>query len=350
MPAGGGEARRVTRTDQRESQPAVPPQRRLCSSSSGAAGRRDRGSCASPAPRARRRRCWRRTSRSAGSRCRATGAGSPTWSGGSPMRRRARPSSDLFVQPLARRKRPGHSDAPSRRARAEPVVLSVAPTPETMKALTLTGIGGLDRLAAAGGPGSGDPAPRRGAGPGPLRGAQSARSLDDRRPAQRQAVVPARGGLRRRGRGRGGGRRRCGRWRPGDRVLINPGLSCGHCAACEEGEESLCSSFGILGEHLPGTAAELVVVPAANLGRGARGHVVVRGGGVHPRDPDRLADADRPRQAAGRRDGADLGRRRRRVGMAALQIAVLLGARAIVTSGSDAKLETARAARRGAAA
>ena len=56
-------------------------------------------------------------------------------------------------------------------------------------------------------------------------------------------------------------------WRPGDRVLINPGISCGHCAACEAGEESLCSNFGILGEHLPGTAAELVVVPAANLGR-----------------------------------------------------------------------------------
>ena len=56
-------------------------------------------------------------------------------------------------------------------------------------------------------------------------------------------------------------------WRPGDRVLINPGISCGHCAACEAEEESLCSSFGILGEHLPGTAAELVVVPAANLGR-----------------------------------------------------------------------------------
>ena len=33
-----------------------------------------------------------------------------------------------------------------------------------------------------------------------------------------------------------------GPWQQGDRVLINPGLSCGHCGACEEGEESLCSS------------------------------------------------------------------------------------------------------------
>jgi NADPH:quinone reductase-like Zn-dependent oxidoreductase len=46
-----------------------------------------------------------------------------------------------------------------------------------------------------------------------------------------------------------------GPWQPGDRVLINPGLSCGHCPACEEGEESLCSTYAILGEHLPGTAA-----------------------------------------------------------------------------------------------
>src|SRR5688572_1389936 len=60
-------------------------------------------------------------------------------------------------------------------------------------------------------------------------------------------------------------------WRPGDRALINPGISCGHCAACEAGEESLCSRFGILGEQLPGTAAGLGVVPAANRGR-------VRGG------------------------------------------------------------------------
>src|SRR5688572_27709161 len=43
-------------------------------------------------------------------------------------------------------------------------------------------------------------------------------------------------------------------WNVGDRVLINPGISCGHCAACEAGEESLCSRYGILGEHLPGTA------------------------------------------------------------------------------------------------
>lgn len=52
---------------------------------------------------------------------------------------------------------------------------------------------------------------------------------------------------------------------PGDRVLIQPGLFCGVCEFCRAGEQSLCVEFRILGEHVPGTFAELVVVPARNL-------------------------------------------------------------------------------------
>ena len=54
---------------------------------------------------------------------------------------------------------------------------------------------------------------------------------------------------------------------PGDRVMINPGLSCGTCAACVDGDEPLCRSFRLLGEHTAGAAAEFVVVPAANLAK-----------------------------------------------------------------------------------
>ncbi|MFI5234112.1 MAG: zinc-binding dehydrogenase [Gemmatimonadales bacterium] len=53
--------------------------------------------------------------------------------------------------------------------------------------------------------------------------------------------------------------------RPGDAVLINAGVSCGDCPACRAADESLCATFRILGEHLPGTMAELVAVPAVNL-------------------------------------------------------------------------------------
>jgi len=52
---------------------------------------------------------------------------------------------------------------------------------------------------------------------------------------------------------------------PGDRVLIQPGLSCGACEFCRAGEQSLCVEYRILGEHVPGTFADLVVVPARNL-------------------------------------------------------------------------------------
>ena len=51
---------------------------------------------------------------------------------------------------------------------------------------------------------------------------------------------------------------------PGDRVLIQPGVFCGACEFCRDGEQSLCVTYRILGEHLPGTFSEMVVVPAAN--------------------------------------------------------------------------------------
>jgi len=53
--------------------------------------------------------------------------------------------------------------------------------------------------------------------------------------------------------------------RPGDRVMINPAVSCGSCSLCRAGEEVFCRSFGIVGEHRPGTAAELVLVPERNV-------------------------------------------------------------------------------------
>lgn len=51
----------------------------------------------------------------------------------------------------------------------------------------------------------------------------------------------------------------------GDYVVINPGLSDRTCDYCLEGEQPLCPRYGILGEHFPGTMAEYVVVPAANV-------------------------------------------------------------------------------------
>ncbi len=51
----------------------------------------------------------------------------------------------------------------------------------------------------------------------------------------------------------------------GDRVVINPGVSCGHCDACIANDEPACRDFSLLGEHRPGTAAEQVVLPGRNV-------------------------------------------------------------------------------------
>jgi NADPH:quinone reductase-like Zn-dependent oxidoreductase len=53
--------------------------------------------------------------------------------------------------------------------------------------------------------------------------------------------------------------------RPGDRVMLNPGICCYRCDACLAGQHSLCPEYRLLGEHLPGTLAEYVVVPEFNV-------------------------------------------------------------------------------------
>jgi NADPH:quinone reductase-like Zn-dependent oxidoreductase len=52
---------------------------------------------------------------------------------------------------------------------------------------------------------------------------------------------------------------------PGDRVIVNPALSCGACEFCRAGEDSLCVDFKILGDEIPGGAAEYLAIPARNI-------------------------------------------------------------------------------------
>src|SRR4030043_1637709 len=51
--------------------------------------------------------------------------------------------------------------------------------------------------------------------------------------------------------------------KPGDRVVINSNLGCGHCPACISGQDNRCLEWHLLGETVRGTYAEYVVVPAA---------------------------------------------------------------------------------------
>ena len=50
----------------------------------------------------------------------------------------------------------------------------------------------------------------------------------------------------------------------GQHVLLYPGVTCGHCEFCVNGEEVLCTSMKLLGEHRDGTLAEYISVPARN--------------------------------------------------------------------------------------
>lgn len=51
----------------------------------------------------------------------------------------------------------------------------------------------------------------------------------------------------------------------GTKVLLNPGMWDGTCAACRAGKEALCKNYRILGEHVQGTVTTFVVVPRRNV-------------------------------------------------------------------------------------
>lgn len=52
---------------------------------------------------------------------------------------------------------------------------------------------------------------------------------------------------------------------PGQKVLVAPGIACGACSHCQTGNDHLCDSYDILGQKSNGGYAEYVKVPAANL-------------------------------------------------------------------------------------
>ena len=53
--------------------------------------------------------------------------------------------------------------------------------------------------------------------------------------------------------------------KPGDRVLVNPRLSCMQCAPCLAGQDDLCRRSRFLGSAIDGSYAEFVSVPAGNV-------------------------------------------------------------------------------------
>ena len=129
--------------------------------------------------------------------------------------------------------------------------------------------------------------------------------------------------------------------KPGDTVIINPGISDRTCAYCLEGEHSLCVRYGILGEHHPGTMAEYVVVPAANV-RTIPPHLDMAAAAAFSLATLTAWRMVVSRARIGPGDQVLIWGIGGGVALAALQIAKLRGARVWVTSGSDEKLARAR--------
>jgi NADPH:quinone reductase-like Zn-dependent oxidoreductase len=128
---------------------------------------------------------------------------------------------------------------------------------------------------------------------------------------------------------------------PGDDVLMQPGVSCGHCAECLQGRDNFCRDYDMLGYRRDGGYAEFVAVPAVNvipkpaslsweeaaalpLVTVTAWHMLVTRAQVQPGE-DVLIHA------------AGSG-----VGSIGIQIAKLRGARVIATAGSDDKLAKAK--------
>jgi len=126
----------------------------------------------------------------------------------------------------------------------------------------------------------------------------------------------------------------------GTEVVFDPGLSCGRCEFCLGGEQSLCVTFGVLGEHADGTFAEAVVVAAESLAprpshlsweeSAAFGlahltawRMLINRGGLRPGETVLI-------------HGIGGG-----VAVACLQLAKVFGARVFVTSRSEEKLRRA---------
>jgi NADPH:quinone reductase-like Zn-dependent oxidoreductase len=129
--------------------------------------------------------------------------------------------------------------------------------------------------------------------------------------------------------------------RADDEVMLQPGVSCGHCIECLRGQDNLCPEYDILGYRRDGGYAELVAAPGVNVIPKPSGlsweeaaalplvtltawHMLVTRARVQPGE-DVLIHA------------AGSG-----VGSIGIQVAKLRGARVIATAGSDEKLEKAR--------
>jgi NADPH:quinone reductase-like Zn-dependent oxidoreductase len=129
--------------------------------------------------------------------------------------------------------------------------------------------------------------------------------------------------------------------KPGDAVVLAPGAGCNHCRACLDGDDNLCLRYDIFGLRKQGGYAEFVVAPARNVFP-KPAHLTFEEAASMP-----LVFLTAWHMLVGRVNlkpgetvlvlAAGSG-----VGIAAIQIAKLLGATVLATASTGAKLERAK--------
>ena len=128
----------------------------------------------------------------------------------------------------------------------------------------------------------------------------------------------------------------------GEKVVLAPGISCGHCHACLAGDDNLCRKYTLFGYLVDGGCAELVKSPARNVFPMPESlsfdeaaavplvfltawHMLVTRARLQPGEEILIL-------------GGGSG-----VGSAGIQIAKMLGGRVIATVGTEEKVEKAKA-------
>ena len=130
-------------------------------------------------------------------------------------------------------------------------------------------------------------------------------------------------------------------WVHGQRVMVQPGLSCGICHECLAGRDNYCPGYDVLGYQSDGGYAELVSVPAANLIR-LPDHIDFVRAAAFPLTFLTAWHMLIGRAALTERDTVLVIAAGSGVGQAALQISKAMRATVFATAGSAAKLERAR--------
>ena len=135
----------------------------------------------------------------------------------------------------------------------------------------------------------------------------------------------------------------CSRVAVGQRILVSPGISCGQCAACLGGDDTLCRTYRLIGGYaMDGGCAERLCLPEVNCIPMPEGVGYPEAAAVPVAFLTAWNMLVRQARLKAGEDvlvmGAGSG-----VGTAAIQIARLFGARIIAVAGTDEKLAKAKA-------